>query len=234
MEDLLEKFNYNDWENITWYQTISEAFMKKYNIYFNKRCWDHICLRQKLSEDFIIKFQNNLNWDHISSCQKLSIKFINKYKNKINWISLSCIKDKLSEELIRNNKDKFDYVSWGRISTFQNLNEKFISDFKDYLSWESISKYQDISESFIIKYIDKVSLYNIFLYQNINFSKKFILNNLNNIKEFNNNYNTYLYLKLKHLILVKYYIFKLGDIGSIINKYLIFKKIFLDNNLSLF
>ena len=84
-----------------------------------------------------------------------------------------------------------------RLSTFQNLNEKFISDFKDYLSWESISKYQDISESFIIKYIDKVSLYNIFLYQNINFSKKFILNNLNNIKEFNNNYNTYLYLKLK-------------------------------------
>ena len=50
-----------------------------------------------LTEDFIRKFQNDVNWDCISSCQKLSEDFIREFKNKVNWWYVSKYQ-KLSEE----------------------------------------------------------------------------------------------------------------------------------------
>jgi hypothetical protein len=60
----------------------------------------------------------------------------------------SCIShsQKLSEEFIREFKDKVD---WFHISQYQKLSEEFIREFKDKVDWSYISQYQKLSESFI-------------------------------------------------------------------------------------
>jgi hypothetical protein len=40
---------------------------------------------QKLSEEFIEKFEDKVDWYWISFSQKLSEQFIEKYKDKVNW-----------------------------------------------------------------------------------------------------------------------------------------------------
>ena len=72
-----------------------------------------------LTEDFIRKFQDDVNWDCISSCQKLSEDFIREFKNKVNW---TCI------------------------SSCQKLSEDFIREFKDRVNWEYIIKYNELSK----------------------------------------------------------------------------------------
>jgi hypothetical protein len=45
--------------------------------------WSNISACQKLSEQFIEKYQDKVDWDNISKYQKLSEQFIEKHQNKI-------------------------------------------------------------------------------------------------------------------------------------------------------
>jgi len=92
---------------------------------------------QKLSEEFIEKFQDKVNWNLISACQKLSEKFIKKFQDNVDWV---------------------------RISKYQKLSEEFIEKFQDKVNWALISKYQKLSESFIKKYNLKVPENNMFYF----------------------------------------------------------------------
>ena len=78
----------------------------------------------------------------------------------------------LSEEFIRNNKDKVD---WDYISKYQKLSEDSIIEFEDYVVWYYISGYQKLSEDFIREFKDKVNWECISEYQklNIEFIKEF-------------------------------------------------------------
>ena len=51
--------------------------------------WKLISINQKLSENFIREFKDNIDWNSISQYQKLSEDFIREFKNKINWNSIS-------------------------------------------------------------------------------------------------------------------------------------------------
>ena len=47
-----------DWENISFYQTLSEDFIREFK---DKVDWQSISMYQILSEDFIKEFQDKLN-----------------------------------------------------------------------------------------------------------------------------------------------------------------------------
>jgi hypothetical protein len=138
-----------------------------------KNNWDCISVYQKLSEDFIKEFQDNINWDYISEFQKLSENFIKEFQDKINWKYISK-HQKLSEEFIREFQDK---VNWIHISKYQKLSEDFIKEFKNKVYWYNVSAYQKLSEDFIKEFKNKVYWYNISAYQKLSeeFRKEFNL-----------------------------------------------------------
>lgn len=91
--------------------------------------WDAISCQQKLSEEFMIKFQDKINWRWISSFQKLSESFIRKYEDKLDM----------------------DHVSWCQV-----LTEDFIKEFIHKLHWRGIIECQEVSINFINEYSMKM------------------------------------------------------------------------------
>jgi hypothetical protein len=73
-------------------------------------CWDIISINQKLSEEFIEKYQDKLNWSSISLFQDLSWDFIQKFSKKIILKNLSnndCLNESLIN-LIKENDELFN------------------------------------------------------------------------------------------------------------------------------
>ena len=160
--------NGDDWICISARQKLSEDFIREFE---DNVDWGCISANQKLSENFIREFQDKVNWNWISKYQKLSESFIRKFKDYVDWGSISK-HQKLSESFIRKFKD---YVDWESISASQNLSENFIRKFKNYVDWGYISKYQKLSESFIREFKDKVNWYWTSKYQKLseNFIREF-------------------------------------------------------------
>jgi hypothetical protein len=71
-----------DWWRLSIYQKLSENFIEKYE---DKMCWINISMCQKLSENFIEKYKNKASWYWIFQYQKLSPKFKEKWKHKCGW-----------------------------------------------------------------------------------------------------------------------------------------------------
>jgi hypothetical protein len=72
-------------------------------------CWDIISINQKLSEEFIEKYQDKIIWESISLFQDLSWDIIQKFSKKIILKNLSendCLNDELIK-LIKNNSELF-------------------------------------------------------------------------------------------------------------------------------
>jgi hypothetical protein len=128
---------------------------------------------EKFFDDNIKKFK--VDWGYISMHQKLSGEFIEKYNDKVNWYYISK-HQKLSEEFIERNIGE---IEWDWISGYQKLSESFIGKHKDKVNWYNISKHQTLSEEFIEKHIDKVYWYYISQYQKL--SEEFIEKHKNKI-----------------------------------------------------
>ena len=137
-------------KNIT--QRVNELLGTNYQGVINGDDWICISARQKLSEDFIREFKDNVDWDCISANQKLSENFIREFQDKVFWYGISECQN-LSESFIREFQDKMDWVD---ISTYQKLSESFISEFQDNVNWYRISEYQHLSEDFIREFQNKV------------------------------------------------------------------------------
>ncbi len=100
------------WCIISAHQKLSEDFIKKYK---NNVDWFLICKHQRLSEDFISKHTGKVNWNNVSRYQTLSENFIKKYMKRLN-ISKILIhneltdipKEKLSENFTKTLFKKLD------------------------------------------------------------------------------------------------------------------------------
>ena len=107
-------------------------------------------------------------WVDISVEQKLSEDFIREFKDKVDWEWISR-NQKLLESFIREFKD---YVDWEWISENQKLSKSFIREFQNEVCWEWISESQKLSESFIREFQDKVDWYWVSINQKL--SESFI------------------------------------------------------------
>ena len=81
-------------------------------------------------------------------CKNILIKvnhIIKSSRNDLDWNKKRQKKNVLSEDFIREFKDK---VFWTGISWNQRLSEDFIREFKDKVNWYRISCNQQLSDSF--------------------------------------------------------------------------------------
>jgi hypothetical protein len=130
------------------------------------------------------EFQDNvLWWNSLCAHQKLSEDFIREFKDKVDWTYIS-IRQNLSEDFIREFQDKVD---WDNISEFQKLSEDFIREFQNKVNWLYISEFQKLSEDFIREFQNKVNWNYISRFQKL--SEDFIREfqnrvNWDNISEF--------------------------------------------------
>ena len=168
--------NNSNWYKISKYQKLSEEFIEKFQ---DKVNWVQISGCLKLSEQFIEKFQDNVDWFLISEFQKLSEEFIEKFQDKVNWNLISACQ-KLSENFIEKFQDKVD---WELIAVYQKLSEQFIENFQNKVYWIRISQYQKLSENFIEKFQDNVDWEDISKYQKL--SQGFIKKSQGFIKKYN-------------------------------------------------
>ena len=161
-----------DWDNISGYQKLSEAFIEKYKNLVN---WYHISESQSLSENFIEKHKGFVNWTCISRCQHLSESFIEKYKDFVDWNYVSKYQH-LSEDFI----EKYEgFVNWYYISKYQPLSEPFIEKNSDLVNWDNISRYQSLSDTFIKIHENELNVFlvnNNWLNKDTEFKKKAVIN----------------------------------------------------------
>ena len=73
--------------------------------------WYRTTIYQKLSEDFIRKFQYKVDWINISMYQKLSEEFIREFQCKVYLVRISSYQ-KLSDNFIENFKLTIDKDNW--------------------------------------------------------------------------------------------------------------------------
>jgi hypothetical protein len=132
--------------NKFWYKIkCREDLSKEFNIEFKnklkiknkKNFLRYVVVNCVLSENFIIKYENDISWFHVALKQKLSEEFIEKYESKLRWVLISH-HQKLSEEFIIKYKDK---IFWERLDMYQDLSSGFISNFQNLINY----KYENIS-----------------------------------------------------------------------------------------
>lgn len=140
---------------------ISEEFIEEFKDKIYKDHWYYISMNPNLTEEFIRRYEDNIDFKAISSTRYLSEDFIMKYEYKLNISSISnyrCLNEEiiekhvneipswnlssyqvLSEDFIRRHENR---LSWGCISTNQLLSWDFMLEFKDRLDWDCISGFQ--------------------------------------------------------------------------------------------
>lgn len=164
---------------------VSEAFVRQYQLAFNKSCWNWVCETSILSEPFLSEFSKKINWETVSQYQRLSEAFIREHQERVNWTNISLYQT-LSEGFIREFQNR---VNWDYISSKQVLSETFIREFSDRISWDTISWSQALSPEFIREFQDKINWKNLCSYQKLSetflreFTHKFDWNSWLNISQ---------------------------------------------------
>lgn len=91
--------------------------------------WKNISQYQRLSETFIIEFQDYLDWEKIAQYQKLSAGFI---------------------------KDHVHILNMKLVSRHQQLDTGAIEVLKDHLDMKLIFQYQELGENFVREHIREI------------------------------------------------------------------------------
>jgi hypothetical protein len=132
--------------------------------YYNPIKWDQMNFYnisreiQRLEEDFIVEFAEELDWDCITGIQNKDQEFLEKYDFKINFNIVSD-KMKFDNSLDYNFFLKYkDNLDWTKIARWDYIAEDFIDIFHTELDWDVLSKQQGLTRYLLEKYIDKLVL----------------------------------------------------------------------------
>lgn len=94
-----------DEEFIRIMEKYTEGFWKKEPYKCFNPFWFNISKYHRLSDDFVRRFQDNLNWRIISTYRSLTEDFIRQYQDKVNWKYIFMYQ-KISEEFRQEFKHK--------------------------------------------------------------------------------------------------------------------------------
>ena len=113
---------------------------------------------QRLEENFIVEFAEELDWDAITGIQIKDQEFLEKYDFKVNFDVISD-KMKFDDSLDYNFFLKYkDQLDWSKIARWDYIAEDFIDIFHTELDWNVLSKQQGLTRYLLEKYIDKLVL----------------------------------------------------------------------------
>ena len=85
--------------------------------------WLTISLKDKLSEEFIREFQDNVIWQYICEHQTLSKDFLNEFKDRIIW-SCYFVSKEVEYEIMKSFILKTDYTSLDSFETLHLSNNQ--------------------------------------------------------------------------------------------------------------
>lgn len=113
---------------------------------------------QRLEENFIVEFAEELDWDVITGIQIKDQEFLELYDFKVNFDVISD-KMKFDDSLDYNFFLKYkDQLDWSKIARWDYIAEDFIDIFHIELDWNVLSKQQGLTRYLLDKYIDKLVL----------------------------------------------------------------------------
>ena len=178
-EDLIIKYKDKFFDNyldlVTFYQDLSEEFLRNNVGNFNNICWDNICECQNVSEKFLLDYSNKIphtGWNMLAKTKHLSNELILKIfeilmhsQTKISSFISVLIKNPknvLSEELLSKCIESHGFTNdlWNYILTNYKLSNEFLLKHKQKIfhwNWDYLLKYQDASEE-LINYIKEKRL----------------------------------------------------------------------------
>jgi len=111
--------NYLLWNAIFQHQELSDGFLRS------------LIKKGKMSIGV-----GNQNFVVISSYQKLTEEFLEDFKDELDWFFIS-IKQELSEHQMEKYEDKLD---WWLLSQWQNMSSEFIEKHRDKLDEEQLKR----------------------------------------------------------------------------------------------
>lgn len=118
-------------------------------------------------------------WNYIVKSQKLSEEFMREFRNEID-MKCAGTQQIMSEEFLNEMKDK---VSFSTVARYHSLSEKFIERYSNDLNWKYISSQQIFSEQFMEKYWEKIN-WNEYFYFTVKInelSEEFIFKHIDDI-----------------------------------------------------
>ena len=120
--------------------------------------WDNISYYQVLSENFMNNHKDEINWVHISAKQVCGQEFIRENRDKVNWHNIIVYQpSSVTESFLMEFMDKeLGRESFGLISCYVQLSETTLMDNIDHIGWTNISRYQYLSEDFINQHADSL------------------------------------------------------------------------------
>lgn len=115
------------WIKIPLCNNLSENFIKDFKDMLN---WKYVFCTQSLSESFIKYIINKIPmiaeyWKDISKCQKLSENFIEEFKDNMDWKQI-WMHQSLSERFIKRFFNRLNEEDFWSISRYQKLSMLFI------------------------------------------------------------------------------------------------------------
>lgn len=138
------------------YENITEEFIRQ-NLY--QLDWLEISKNtNRLSDEFLIEFQDKLNWKYLTCKSDYSEKLV-RCGISNGWpLDLVFCDINVSEDFIREYENKLDPSSWIGISRNQCLSEEFIREFQDKVYWKFIREKQKLSDEFLDEFNHKENI----------------------------------------------------------------------------
>ena len=144
-EQFMKDFNHKlDWRALPKYQNMSNKFIKEYA---DKFWWGDFPY-EKLSEDFISELYDIVCWQEVSKRKKnMSREFIEKWAHRLDWFNL-CYFNKVDSDLLSKYAYKLNF-QWDVLCDRQNLSEEFIREWKDKMNFGKLLERHLLSNDFI-------------------------------------------------------------------------------------
>ncbi len=148
--------NKDIWGNIGWIRNMTEECVERFKDKIPLQGWIDLLGNKRFTTEFVEKLVQELEmnddlWEAISSGQRLNQEFMERYQDELNWFELS-LHQKFDIDFIFKMKDK---ISLNNLSMNDCLNEQMIEqisekedEFDDELDWVFISEYGNISKEF--------------------------------------------------------------------------------------
>lgn len=148
----MQQFMKNPWasplraERISRSEKLSEDFMRKYEKHLY---WEELCKYQDMSEKFIEEFINKIYARPLLDRGLINENFIRRYADTINWKTVSNSRADLSIGFLREFKDKID---WQRYFYNHTPTQKFVEEFRDVIPLSTVIYKVKMTEDFIRRY----------------------------------------------------------------------------------
>lgn len=183
IENNMHNFIYGTWSDICMNIFLTDEFIIKFN---NNIIWNSISKNKTLTTELIEKYKDYLNWDKLAYNLFVDINIISKYQDRIKNIVYTFLNPSINIEYVEKNMNFLSTNIEARKLLSQNphISHDIIDRCVYLFDWKLLSANKALSLEYLYKYIDRVQPS---VYENKNIDEEFI-------KIYSKNHNKVIYL----------------------------------------